>query len=179
MKIALIAAMTDSRVIGKDNQLPWHLPEDMEHFKRMTTGHTVIMGRKTFASLKNRPLPKRRNIVLSREPNFKPVGVEVAGSLGKALQLAKGDGQENSEQEIFIIGGENVFTQAVPIADRVYLTVIHHEYDGDTHFPKLDLDEKFRIVASETRESRAAEKLKYTFLTIERQDDAGLAKSAE
>lgn len=131
MTISLIAAMGENRVIGRDGDLPWHLPDEMRYFVRTTTGHTVIMGRKTFESF-GHPLPRRRNIVITRDRAFAPQGAEVAHSLSDALAMAAGDG------EVFIAGGGEIYRQALPRADRLYLTVVHASPAGDTRFPAFD-----------------------------------------
>lgn len=141
MIVSLIAAMAENRVIGRDGALPWHLPADLARFKALTLGHPVIMGRKTFAAI-GRPLPGRLNIVLSRQPAFRPAGVLVARSLAEALQLAAG------AVEVFICGGGQLYREALPLAERVYLTIVHRAYPGDTVFPELPAD----FVATDRRE---------------------------
>lgn len=132
MRIALIAAMTEDRVIGRGNGLPWHLPEDLRHFRRLTTGHPVVMGRKTWESV-GTPLPGRRNIVVTRQPGYRAPGAEVAPSLAEALRLVEG------EPEVFIVGGAELYRAALPLADRIHLTVIHtRDVAGDTHFPPFE-----------------------------------------
>jgi dihydrofolate reductase len=131
MKISLIVAVDQNNGIGKNNQLPWHLPADLQHFKRITTGFTIIMGRKTFDSI-GKALPNRRNIVISRQPGLKINGVEVCDSLQNAIELCK------EEQEVFIIGGAQIFEQSLAIADGLYLTVIQNDFEADTFFPELD-----------------------------------------
>lgn len=130
-EIILIAAMAHGRVIGKDNRLLWHLPEDMKHFKSLTQGHPVIMGRKTWESLpeKFRPLPGRKNIVISRNPNFLVAGASVCTSLNLALAACQGATQ------IFVIGGAEIYALALPLADRMELTEIDAAFDGDAFFP--------------------------------------------
>lgn len=123
--------MAENRVIGKGGGLPWHLPKDLQHFKKLTVDHTVIMGRKTFAEIKH-PLANRRNVVISRDPEFHPRGAAVVPSLEEALALGA------TEPEVFVIGGGEVFRLALPRADRLYLTVIHADVPGDTFFPPLD-----------------------------------------
>lgn len=130
MIVSLIAAMAENRVIGRDGALPWHLPADLARFKALTIGHPVIMGRKTFTAI-GRPLPGRLNIVLSRQPMFRPAGVVVARSFAEALALASG------AAEVFICGGGELYREALPLAERVYLTIIHRAYPGDTTFPEL------------------------------------------
>ncbi len=122
-------------MIGRNNDLPWHLPADLQHFQRLTTAHTVVMGRKTFDSIGRRPLAHRRNIVLTRDPSYQPPGVEIARSLEEALALSKGDG------EVFIAGGEEVYRRALHLADRLYLTVVHAVVEGDARFPEFDREE--------------------------------------
>ena len=128
--LSLIVAMTKNRVIGRDNQMPWHLPADLAWFKKNTLGKPVIMGRKTFQSI-GRALPNRKNIVLSRQ-GFQADGIEVVSDLSQALALIKG------ENEVMIIGGGHLFAETLPIADRLYLTEIDAELQGDTFFPEID-----------------------------------------
>lgn len=134
MRVSIIAAMDNNRVIGKDNGLPWHLPEDMKRFKRRTMGKPVIMGRKTFVSIGG-PLPGRTNTVLCRTPWPHEDSVRFVQSLEEALSLYY------DANEVMIIGGAQVYEQAIPIADRMYLTEIDAEYEGDTWFPEFDKDE--------------------------------------
>lgn len=128
--LSLIAAMASNRVIGRDNTLPWHLPEDLKHFKATTLGKPVIMGRKTWESL-GRPLPGRRNLVISRNADYPAAGAEVFTSLSAAL-AACGD-----TPECFVIGGAELYRQALPLAQRLYLTEIDCTVAGDAHFPEL------------------------------------------
>jgi dihydrofolate reductase len=136
MLISMIAAMGKNRVIGRDNDLPWHLPEDFSFFKAKTRNHVVIMGRKNWESLpeKFRPLPGRTNVVITRQPGFMAQGATVVGSLEEALQLAKVIG----EMEAFIIGGGEIYRMGLALADRIYLTEIHDPFEGDVTFPELD-----------------------------------------
>ncbi len=132
MVLALIAAMTEDRVIGRENGLPWHLPEDLRHFKRLTTGHPVIMGRRTWESV-GTPLPGRRNIVVTRQAGFRAPGADVVPSLPAALRLVA------DAPEVFVVGGAEVYRAALPHADRIHLTVIHtRDVAGDTHFPPFE-----------------------------------------
>lgn len=133
MKLSLIVAMTKNRVIGLDNQMPWHLPADLAWFKQNTLGKPVIMGRKTFESI-GKPLPKRRNIVLSRTA-VAIDGVEIVTSLEQALALVK------EETEVMILGGGQLFAEMIVRADRLYLTEIDTVLDGDTYFPVIDSQE--------------------------------------
>ena len=131
MKLGLIYARARNGVIGKDNAMPWHLPEDLAHFKRTTLGAPVIMGRKTWDSL-GRPLPDRRNIVVTRNPDFQAPGAEVVTSLDDAIKRA-GDAEE-----IVVIGGGEIFKLSLPIADRIYYTHVRANVEGDAYFPDID-----------------------------------------
>jgi dihydrofolate reductase len=132
-RISLIVAVSQNGVIGANGTIPWHLSTDLQRFKRLTTGHCIVMGRRTFESL-GRILPDRTHIVLSRDPSFHPPGIHVADSWEMALALAEGD------EEIFVIGGEDVFRVALPQADRIYLTLVPLQVTGDAHFPLSALD---------------------------------------
>jgi dihydrofolate reductase len=129
--ISLVAAMAENRVIGRGGGLPWRLPDDMRHFKQLTVDHTVIMGRRTFEEIK-RPLDNRRNVVISRNPDFRPHGVTVVPSLKEAIALGA------TEDEVFVIGGGEIYRLALPLADRLYLTVVHAHPEGDTTFPPFE-----------------------------------------
>ena len=131
MIVSLVLAMAENRVIGRAGKLPWHLPADLQHFKKLTVDHTVIMGRRTFEEIRH-PLANRRNVVISRDPDFHPRGVTVVPSLEEALALGA------TEREVFVIGGGEIFQLALPRADRLYLTMVHAEVPGDTYFPPLD-----------------------------------------
>ncbi|MDW8332288.1 MAG: dihydrofolate reductase [Cyclobacteriaceae bacterium] len=139
MTISLIAALTRNRVIGRNNDLPWHLPDDMKYFMQTTKGHYVIMGRKNYESIpaKYRPLPDRSNVVVTRQAHFNAPGCIVVHSLSEGLEIAAKSG----EHEVFIIGGAQIYREALPLAHRLYLTEIHIELDGDTFFPELNLSE--------------------------------------
>jgi dihydrofolate reductase len=124
----MIAAMAQNRVIGKDNDMPWHMPADLKHFRRITLGKPVVMGRKTYESI-GRPLPGRTNFVLSRDPNLAIEGVVVVPSFERAIELA------GNVEELMVIGGGNIYHSCLPLADRLYLTQIELEVEGDTRFP--------------------------------------------
>lgn len=130
-EIALIAAVSENGVIGVSGGLPWRLPDDLRHFKRLTLDHTVIMGRKTWDEV-GRPLANRRNVVISRNPDFEAPGATVVPSLEEALALGA------TEPRVWIIGGGEIYRQALPLADRLVLTVVHATVEGDTTFPSLD-----------------------------------------
>lgn len=154
--IQLIAAMAKNRVIGKDNQLPWRLPADLKRFKALTMGHTLVMGRKTFESI-GRPLPGRTTIVVTRRTDFHPNGVRIAHSLADALA---GSGQ------IFVVGGAEIYEQALALADRLELTVIDADYDGDAVFPEWD-EGRFKLIAREAHAASAEFPHAYEFRTYE------------
>ncbi|REE02071.1 dihydrofolate reductase [Marinoscillum furvescens] len=136
MKISMIAAMGINRTIGKDNDIPWHLPDDFKYFKDTTEGHHVIMGRKNFESLPPRfkPLPNRPNIVITRNDSYDAPGAEVVNSLEEALEIAK----KNGEPEAFIIGGGEIYKLGLDVAEIIYLTEIDATFNGDTIFPEFD-----------------------------------------
>lgn len=133
--INIVVAKASNNVIGAKNDLIWHLPNDLKHFKSITSGHPIIMGRKTFESL-GRPLPNRTNIVVTRDQNWNTEGIEIASSLPKAIEVAK-----KIDDDIYILGGGNIYKQAMEFTDVLYITEVHHEFDGETYFPEIDLDE--------------------------------------
>ena len=150
MKISMIAAMAHDRVIGLDNQMPWHLPADLAHFKRVTLGKPVLMGRKTAESL-GRALPKRRNLVLTRGGQAPFDGMEAVASLDEALRIARIDGADT----LAVIGGGEVYALALPLADRMHLTWVDAEVaDADAFFPRLDAD-GWRVVARDAHPADA------------------------
>lgn len=154
--ISIVAAIGKNRELGKGNKLLWHIPEDLKRFKALTSGHPVIMGRKTFESI-GRPLPNRLNVVITRDESFKPEGVTVVHSLDGVIKIAKAKDQE----EIFIIGGGQIFEQAMPFADRLYLTIVDNEFDADVFFPDYSMFTK--VISEEKGESNG---YSYTFLTL-------------
>jgi dihydrofolate reductase len=136
MIISFVVAADKNNLIGKDNQLPWHLPADLRFFKNLTTGHCIIMGRKTFDSL-GRLLPNRSHVVITRSKDYAPLGAYVVHSIEDAVKSCSARGEE----EVFIIGGAEIFKQAMNIADRIYLTRIHHAFEGDTWLPEFKAEE--------------------------------------
>ena len=130
MTVSIIAAMAENRVIGRNGRLPWHLPEDLRHFRELTWGHPVIMGRATFQSI-GHPLPGRRTLVLTRSPHLSIEGVELFPGLAEALTAC------GEDEEIFVCGGEEVYRAALPLAARIYLTVVGGRYAGDVIFPEI------------------------------------------
>jgi dihydrofolate reductase len=158
MTLSAIVAMASNRCIGRDNTLPWRLPADLKRFKQLTLGHTLVMGRKTYESI-GRPLPGRTSIVVTRQRDYAPEGVQVAHSLEQALALARGT-------EVFIAGGADLYRQAMDRVRRLYLTRLERAYEGDTFFPELDLS-GWRLVAEEHHPATATEP-PFSFLTYER-----------
>lgn len=159
--LILIAAVAQNRAIGLNNQLLWHLPEDMAHFKSVTAGHTVLMGRKTWDSLplRFRPLPGRRNLVLSRQADFAPPGAEVANSLLAAMTLAEND------EAVFVIGGAELYAQSLPLAERLVLTEVEDTPAADAYFPEFSAGE-WRETERERHVSATG--LVYSFVTYQR-----------
>ena len=161
--ISLIAVMgARTRAIGKDNDLLWRLPEELARFKRITLGHPVIMGRKTWESIpeKFRPLPGRTNVVVTRDTSYEAVGAEVAHSLEEALTQAK---SQSGSEEIFIIGGAQLYSEALSAADRLYLTLVDDDKEGEAFFPDYGA---FTKIVEETPSEENG--IRYTFLTLER-----------
>ena len=157
--IRLMVAMDENRVIGKDGEMPWHLPNDLKYFKRVTEGHAILMGRKTFDSI-GRPLPKRRNIVVTRDESFTAEGVETVHDLDHALeQLRHEDG--------FVIGGAEIFARALPKADKLYITQIHERFEGDTYFPSFLLEE-WHLISKEEGQQDEKNAYAHSFLVYER-----------
>ena len=159
--INIVVAKASNNVIGAKNDLIWHLPNDLKHFKSITSGHPIIMGRKTFESL-GRPLPNRTNIVVTRDQNWNAEGIEIASSLPKAIEAAK-----KIDDDIYIIGGGNIYKQAMELADVLYITEVHHEFDGDTYFPEIDLDD-WEEVERENCTKDEKHPYAYSFVTYKR-----------
>ena len=159
--ISLIAAVAQNRALGKDGQLLWHLPEDMRYFRETTRGKPVIMGRKTWESLPDvfRPLPGRRNIVISRNPAYDAPGATLAGSLEEAVRLAQDDA------EVFVIGGAEIYRQALPLAQRLYLTEVAQDFAADAFFPEFSASGWTEISRSATKSGAG---LDFTFAVYER-----------
>lgn len=157
MRISLIAAASENNVIGNHGNIPWNIPEDLQHFRTITLGKPIVMGRKTYQSI-GHPLPKRRNIVITRQKDFKAEGCEVVGSLEDALQVAGKD-----SEEVFVIGGGEIYREALPKADRVYLTRVHATIEGDAYFPEFH-PEHWNEVSRERREGNPS----WTYLVYEK-----------
>ena len=161
MTLSLIVAMTEDRVIGINNRLPWHLSEDLKRFKKITMGHPVIMGRKTFESI-GRPLPGRQNIVVSENKSYRAEGAVVVQNLEEALNA----GGELSEEK-FVIGGARLFEAGLKMADKIYLTLIHRSFEGDVYFPLLDLKNDLKILNQEDAVSPPPDSISYSFIDAE------------
>ena len=161
MTISIIVAMTADRVIGRDNTLPWRLPADLRRFKRLTLGHHLVVGRKTWESI-GRPLPGRKMVVITRQRKFRADGVEVVHSIDDALAVAR----KNGEDEVFIAGGEEIYRQTLARAHRLYLTRVHATIEGDAFFPEYDAAAWTEV----EREDRAADEKNphaFSFITCE------------
>ncbi|WP_295673441.1 dihydrofolate reductase [uncultured Mucilaginibacter sp.] len=159
MNISIVVAISENHVIGKDNKLLWYLPNDLKHFKEITSGHTVIMGRKTYESV-GKPLPRRRNIIITRQA-ISIEGCEVVNSIEAALALCA------DEEEVFIVGGAEIYKQSMHLTDRIYLTIVHKVYDGDSFFPEINKSE-WREVSREDHQPDEKNAIPYSFITLER-----------
>lgn len=159
MIVSIVVAIAQNNAIGKNNQLLWHLPKDLKHFKDITSGHTVIMGRKTYESV-GKPLPNRRNIIITRQ-NIVIDGCEVVNSIEEALKLCTG------ETEVFIVGGAEIYKQAMALTDRIYLTIVHQEFDADTYFPEIK-ETIWKETERQDHESDEKHLFPYSFITLER-----------
>lgn len=166
MKISLIVAMSQNRVIGRQNQMPWHLPDELKYFKRVTMGKPVLMGRNTFESI-GKPLPGRPNIVITRNPDYEADGISVVASVEDALDLAESLTEHDANMEAMVIGGAQIFAATLPVADRLYLTEVHAVIDGDVFFPEFQR-ERWRIVARDEHAADEKNPYAYSVLVLER-----------
>lgn len=160
MRLSIIAAVSANRVIGRHNSLPWRLPADLKRFKTLTMDHHLLMGRKTFESI-GQPLTGRTTVVITHRPDYAPKGVLVARSIEEALQLAAHD------SEVFVAGGAQIYRQTLAQAQRLYLTYIHEEFDGDTHFPEFE-ETDWLLIFEENREPDEVNSYPYSFVIYER-----------
>lgn len=160
MDISIIVAVAENNVIGNDNQLIWHIPGDLKRFKALTMGHHIIMGRKTWESI-GRPLPGRTSVVVTRNKNYQAKGAQVVHSLDEAIRFASAD------SEVFIIGGGQLYNQALPLANKLYLTKIHRSYEGDVSFPTISMRE-WTEVNSEIGKPTDTDGLEYTYVDLVR-----------
>lgn len=172
MAVSLIWAQAQNGVIGQDGGIPWHLPEDLAHFRELTTGSTVVMGRRTWESLPERfrPLPGRRNIVVTRNTDWSATGAEVRHSIEAALEPEAGD-QPRPGDEIWVIGGGEIYAQALPRADRLEITEVQLDLDGDTRAPELG-DEWQRTVSPAEGWAESRTGIRYRFVSLERRAPA-------
>lgn len=160
MNLSLIVAMARNRVIGHHNKIPWHLSEDLKRFKQTTMGHPIIMGRKTFESI-SRPLPGRENIVVTRNPHFAAEDVTIVHSLDEALNRC-------GEQEAFVIGGEQIYREALPQVSKLYLTLIDRDFEGDAFFPEIDFTRDFCVIDESEIMRSEQEGFPYRFIVAKR-----------
>ena len=166
IELAIIVAAAENGVIGKDNALPWHLPEDLRYFKRVTMGKPIVMGRKTFESI-GRPLPGRTNIVITRDRDWVADGVKVAHSLDEAITLAADVGLIDGVEELMVIGGAEIYAAALPQADRLYLTQVDAEVEGDAWLPEINWA-KWREVSRQSHQAGEGNPYNYSFVVFER-----------
>jgi dihydrofolate reductase len=172
-RLSALVAMAKNRVIGCNNALPWHLPPDLKHFKSLTMGHPIIMGRKTYESI-GRPLPGRLSIIVTRQASYQVPGAIVVGSLAQALQAAQCKRDEHADSgsmadgEAFVIGGAEIFRQTLPLCDRIYITEIQADFEGDILFPEFNLEEWIEM--SRDRQSWDEGTLDYHFVVLDRKN---------
>jgi dihydrofolate reductase len=166
MIVSLLVAASENNVIGKENKLPWHLPDDLKYFKNLTWAMPILMGRKTFDSI-GKPLPGRKSIVITRNQEWRHEGVDVVHSVEAAVEKAKGYGAK----EIFVIGGAEIFKTALPDANRIYLTRIHQQVDGDIFFPVID-EKEWALVSKRFCEKDAKNAYDHTYQVWERKQDS-------
>jgi len=166
MRTALIVAMSRNRVIGRNNALPWYLPEDLRYFKQVTYGKPIIMGRKTQESI-GRPLPGRQNLVVTRDPDWHREGVTVVHSLDEALTQAEAQAFIDGVEERVVIGGSQIYAEALPLANRLYMTEVHAEVEGDTFFPEVDWDQ-WHEVSREDLPATENNPFPYSLVTYDR-----------
>jgi len=165
MIISLIAAMGKNRTIGKNGKLPWNMPSDLKYFRDKTKGKTVVMGRKTYDSI-GRPMPDRTNIIITRDQDYKTEGCIVVHSVEEAIKEAE---KINANQELMIIGGSQIYKEFLSKANRIYLTIIEGEFEGDTFFPEYDVTQ-WKEVSYEEHERDAENPYNYRFVVLERLD---------
>ena len=159
-QLSIIVAISANNAIGKNNQLLWHLPADLKHFKAITSGHPIIMGRKTYDSI-GKPLPNRRNIVITRQADLSIPNVEVVNSLQEAIALCE------EEDQVYVIGGAEIYKQALTFVNKIYLTIVHQNYEADAFFPELNKNE-WKEITKEDHPVDEKNNVAYTFSTLER-----------
>ena len=166
MKLSMIVAQAQNRVIGRNNKLPWYLPGDLKYFKQVTMGKPVIMGRKTFESI-GKPLPGRLNIIITRNAEYQQEGCQVEQSLAAAIELAESQALIDGTAEAMVIGGEGIYRLALPAAERLYITQVHAEVEGDAFFPALDI-EQWEELGREDFSAVGPNPYDYSFVVYER-----------
>jgi len=160
LNISIIVATSKNNVIGVNNQLPWHLPADLKYFKSLTNGHSIIMGRKTYDSI-GRPLPNRENIIITRDKNYSSVELVIKHSIEEAIQHC------NGQEEVFIIGGSEIYGQSIPLANKLYITEVLHDFEGDTFFPEIN-EQEWKMISSNKFYSDEKHAFDYSFQVWER-----------
>jgi dihydrofolate reductase len=160
--IKILVAFDENRLIGKNNALIWHLPADLQRFKALTTGHVIIMGRKTYESI-GKPLPNRTTIVITRQSDYKPAGIIVSNSLEEAILKAK----SISREDVYIVGGAEIYQLSLALADQILVTQLHDIFDGDAFFPEISMD-TWEIVERERGVTDEKNKFQYSFLTYQK-----------
>ncbi|ASK36164.1 dihydrofolate reductase [Alloalcanivorax mobilis] len=166
LRVALMAAKASNNVIGRNNKLPWYLPNDLKYFKQVTWGKSIIMGRNTWESL-NKALPGRTNIVISGQPDYHAEGARVVTSLEQALSLAESVAVVEGQEEVVVIGGAQIYALALPRADRLYLTEVHADVEGDTRFPDFDASQ-WRQIGREDFAAEGPNPYDYSFVVYDR-----------
>lgn len=166
MRISLIVALADNGVIGRDNKMPWYLPDDLKYFKRTTMGKVILMGRRTFESI-GKPLSGRTNIVITRQRAWRADGVKVVHGFSEGIELATSLSLIDRNEEVMVIGGAQIYREALPKAQRLYLTEVHGEFEGDTFFPPLR-DKEWREVAREDHKAEPISPYNHSFVVLDR-----------
>jgi dihydrofolate reductase len=166
LRLSLLVAMAKNRVIGRNNRLPWHLPADLKHFKFLTMGQTIVMGRKTFESI-GKPLPGRANIIITHQTDYEVLGATVVNSLENALMICEETSTDNSEN--FIIGGEKLYRQTLKLCQRIYITEIQRDFEGDVYFPEFDLTD-WKETQRDKRISDNDDRLEFHFVVLDRKE---------
>lgn len=166
MRISLIVALSENHVIGRNNKLPWYLPNDLKYFKQVTIGLPIVMGRKTFESI-GKPLPGRTNIVVTRNTEWVADGVRIAHSLEEAFELAQSIAEIDGRDELMIIGGDQIYKSALPLVDRMYLTEVHAHIEGDAYFPEFDRSD-WQEIGREDFEAAEPNPYNYSFVVYDR-----------
>ena len=165
-KLAIIAALAENGVIGRDNQLPWHIPADLRHFKALTMHKPIIMGRKTFMSI-GKPLLGRTNIVITRNRAFTAAGVQVAYSINEAIKVANTIAIDHRVDEVMVIGGADIYQKTLPLADRLYLTRVHANVEGDAYFPPVNWQDWVEL-SREDHAGEGVDAVDYSFVVYQR-----------